>query len=475
MISNKIDRLIYTIFILLVFKFLCFTPLPFINSEMLDGSFQHKGIMAALNMLTGGSIQKLSILALGLSPSVMVQMLIKIIKNSDISFKEYDKDPLKRRQITRISRWLTIVISLAYGVQMVFGSFPYQPNLLVYANFWSKALMVMYLTCGAVLTMWLTERINDRGIGNGFGAILLTSVLSSNASSFYYYIKTISILKNYQSLLQALMVIGFFNLTLFASLYLLFFNKKRLYYIIFVSFIPVVIFISANLRDNVLSNLKPSMIILVVVCCIFSLFASIILYGEDIIYKNKICMYRREYTQETSEDVLPMKINPGGIAPVIFGENSVAIIEVVFNTLVYTGIFSFFEIKIHPLFPTVIRIIWKSLVMFIASFLWTEIEVDPKETANKMKSKAFFNGVAEGLYTQHFVERFTWLLSITGAVYLLIVVTLPDIINTIFHEKQIFTGAVFNGTVIILIVSCSRELCDRLILSTTPVKFKAFS
>lgn len=473
MISNKLDRLIYTIFILIVYKFLCVIPLPYMNAEMLDGSFVHEGICKYFNLMAGSSIQRLSILALGLSPHMLVSIMMKVSKNVFDELKAHDKDPLKRKQMTRISRWLTLFVALVHSITMIYQFRTHHVNMLLSSTIGSKAIIAMYLICGSIITMWFTERINYRGIGNGFSLIVFTSVVSSSASSAYHYLRSLNLINEYGNILKCLFVLFVFNVFLIIFAYVSVFSKKRH---LSPLLIPIGLLVYGVIKDHILIHLIDNnniqMLSLLLTACIFSLFMFIILAFEDIIYKNQIFFKQQQYKDNAPLDEFPMKLNPAGITPAIFAENSMFVMHMILGFLDLIGFFVILKINPGQMFYSVITIIWKTIFIFMISYIWVSIEFEAKEISERMsKSKAVFPGVAEGLYTERFIDDFVYKLSTFGAIYLVFVVILPDGLSLFFDAKQILTGKFFHGTSgtsIIILVACGKEMWDRLFLSPEP-------
>ena len=172
-------RLLFTAAVLAVYRFGSWLPAPGVNSQQIQNFFNGKGgsLLGLLNLFSGSALSRFSIFALGIMPyvtaSIILQLLTVVIPSLEQLQKEGESGYAKINQYTR---YLTVVLAAAQasGYAYLFhqeGALPSNPGRLV--------LIVVTLTAGTTLLMWLGELITKRGIGNGISLLIFASILTS--------------------------------------------------------------------------------------------------------------------------------------------------------------------------------------------------------------------------------------------------------------------------------------------------------
>jgi preprotein translocase subunit SecY len=172
-------RVLFTAFVLAVYRLGSWVPAPGVNSESIKNYFSGQGgsILGLLNLFSGGALSQFSLFALGIMPyvtaSIIVQLLTVVIPRLTELQKEGESGYAKINQYTR---YLTVVLAAlqAFGYAVLF-----QRQDALDANAGRMTLIVVSLTTGTVLLMWLGEQITKRGIGNGISILIFASILTS--------------------------------------------------------------------------------------------------------------------------------------------------------------------------------------------------------------------------------------------------------------------------------------------------------
>jgi preprotein translocase subunit SecY len=183
-------KLLFTAGMLALYRFGAHVPVPGIDTAALKKIFEQggAGVLGFLDLFSGGALAKLAVFALGIMPyitaSIIMQLLTVVIPKLEALAKEGEQG---QKEITKYTRYLTVGLSLvnSLGYVFLFRNQGALPNL----NFARGALIVVTLTTGAVVVMWLGELITARGIGNGMSIIIFTSIISrlpSGLHNFYY-------------------------------------------------------------------------------------------------------------------------------------------------------------------------------------------------------------------------------------------------------------------------------------------------
>jgi len=171
-------RLLFTAFILALYRFGSWVPAPGVNSDQISGAFSGSGntVLGLLNLFSGGALSRFSVFALGIMPyitaSIILQLLTVVVPQLERLQKEGESGYAKINQYTR---YLTVALAAAQSTGYAFlfarqGALDFNAGRLV--------LIVLTLTAGTVLLMWLGELITKRGIGNGMSLLIFASILT---------------------------------------------------------------------------------------------------------------------------------------------------------------------------------------------------------------------------------------------------------------------------------------------------------
>jgi preprotein translocase subunit SecY len=174
-------KLLFTALIIAIYRLGCYIPSPGVDPGALKNKFGGGGIFDFLSMLSGGGLQKIAIFALGIMPyitaSIIMQLLTMVSKRLEALMKE---GPSGQKKVNQYTRYFTAALSLIEAIGFVFlfdqqyGAFSAVGGLTLLRGL----LVVISLTVGAVMVMWLGELITQRGIGNGISLMIFASIVS---------------------------------------------------------------------------------------------------------------------------------------------------------------------------------------------------------------------------------------------------------------------------------------------------------
>jgi preprotein translocase subunit SecY len=170
-------RLLFTAFALGVYRLGSWIPAPGVDAEQIDSYLSNQGgIFNLLNLFSGGALSQFSIFALGIMPyvtaSIIVQLMTVVIPKLSELQKEGESGYAKINQYTR---YLTVALAAA---QAIGYAFLFRSQGVLDANAGRLVLIVVTLTCGTVLLMWVGEQITKRGVGNGISLLIFASILT---------------------------------------------------------------------------------------------------------------------------------------------------------------------------------------------------------------------------------------------------------------------------------------------------------
>ena len=428
--SGLKNKLLFTLFIIVIFRLGIHLPIYGINNEFfqrLISSNNGQNIIGFLDLFSGGALGKVSILALGIGPfitsSIIIQLLAVVIPHLEQLQK--DEGDEGRRKLMQYSRYLTVIIGVFQA--LVFGLFLSKQSggaalLPGVSPVGFLISTVILLTAGAVFTMWLSELITDRGIGNGSSLIIFCGILSG----IPLYIQRTSTLVANNPIMQV---------------------KLLLLLAIFAAAITLIIILHEAIRKVLIVNPKRQV-------------------------GNKIYGGMNTY--------IPFKLNPGGVMPIIFaiaimlfpatilgvlGQSSYlhgtlkTIIEAMSNALNSSN-FSYY-------FIYVLLII--GLTFFYASIM---PNMQPKEIANNLKKQgASIPGVKPGRPTAEVLETILTRTIFIGAVALGIIALVPSLTSKL---TGITTFQGIGATSLIIIVGVALDFINQIKTHLLATHYESF-
>ena len=378
--SGLKDKLLFTLFIIVIFRLGIHLPLYGINNEFFQHLASGNNIIGFLDLFSGGALGKVSIMALGIGPfitaSIIIQLLAVVIPHLEQLQKEEGDDG--RRKLMQYSRYLTILIAIFQA--FIFATFLIKQNAGALLNgvnpvgFMVSA--VILLTAGAVFTMWLSELITDRGVGNGSSLLIFCGILSG----IPVYTQRTSVLVANDPRMQ----FGLFMLLL-----------------IFAAAIVLIIVQHEAIRKILIVNPKRQV-------------------------GNKVYGGMNTY--------IPFKLNPGGVMPIIFAVAILlfpaTVLGILNNSPKLSGVMrTVIEYSTKLLDPSGVPYYIIYVVLIIAlTFFYASImpNMQPKEIATNLKKQgASIPGIKPGRPTAEALETILSRTIFIGAIALGIVALVP--------------------------------------------------
>ena len=421
----KIDELrkkiLFTLFILLLYRLGNAIPVPHVNTQSLSAYFTtvQNTVLGLFNTMSGGAFSQATIFALSIQPyinaSIIIQLLCIAIPALERLSKEGGEEG--RKKIAAITRYSTVGIGLlqgfAYYMMLRNNSATYHILNDAGMTFWGGLVIVMTFTAGSALVMWLGEQITEHGIGNGISMILFAGIVSRFPA-------------------------GIRNLVLQAV------NGT-------INWVAVILMLLGAL----------AMVVLII----------IINDSERRIpvqYSKRVVGQKMYGGQSTH---LPMKVNMSGVMPIIFAQ-SIASLPATICMLVGGNQDSWF-MRIFDSGTISYAIIYLLLIIFFAYFYAT-IQFNPVEVANNLKKNGgFIPGYRPGKPTSAFIQRVLNKVTLFGAVYLGIIACVPIVISAC-SEAARNTGISLGGTSIIIVVGVALETVQALEAQMMMRNYKGF-
>lgn len=419
-------RIIYTFLMLIVIRIGSQLPIPSVNSEVFANWFANQGTDAFsfLDAITGGSFYQMSVFALNITPYITSSIIIQLLTIAIPKLEEMQKDGEEgRKKITKITRYLTIVLALVESTAMAIGFG--RSGYLDKFNALNVILVIATLTAGSAILMWIGERITERGVGNGISIVLTINIISRIPAD----LKTL-----------------------------------------FDQFIA-----GKNIAKGVLAAVIIAAIIIAMV--VFVVILQDAVRKIPVQYSKKIQGRKQVGGQAT---FIPMKVNTAGVIPVIFAQ-SLMQFPVVIATILGKGNGTGVGSKIlkglsqsnwcnpdEPIY-TIGMLVYVVLLILFAYF-YTSITFNPLEIANNMKKAGgFIPGIRPGKPTSDYLTAILNHIIFIGAVGLTIVALVPIFFNGVFGAN-----VSFGGTSIIIIVGVVIETLKQIESQMRVRNYKGF-
>ncbi len=398
------SRILFTFFMLAVFRLGCHIPIPGINAEALAEFFNRASgtLFGFFDLFSGGAFRRLTIFALGIMPyisaAIILELLTVVIPKLEQLKKEGERG---RAQIIAYTRYGTILISaiqalgIAIGVQSMKS--PSGMNIVINPGFSFVFVAVITMVAGTCFLMWIGEQINERGIGNGISLIIFAGIIARLPGAVK---NTIALVKTGELSVVTLLVILIFAFAVIAFICWMEMGHRR---------IPIQ-YPKRMVRGK--------------------------LYGGQSSY-------------------LPIKVNISGVIPPIFA-SSILMFPLTIAKFTNNPYLKKF-VDIFSPGSWLYLLVYSVLIIFFAYF-YTAIIFNPKDVAeNLRKYGGFIPGIRPGQKTAEYIEKVVNRLTFAGAIYLAAVCVLPSLLIKYMHVPFYF-----GGTALLIVVGVALDTMQQI-------------
>ena len=391
------SKILFTLFILLIYRVGTVIPVPFVEANDFASSLNGT-ILQYMNVLSGGSLGAMTLFALGVQPYINASIIIQLLAVVFPKLGELGKtDKKKMNFITRI---VTVALAIVTGVGYYFllrnGNAAAGVDTFLTVNAYSGDLAWLYgiviITCyvaGASLIMWLAERINEKGIGNGISMILFANIVAA-VPSFVYNLAVLVV--NTYSYPKTAWMYALVS-TVFAVLLLA----------LLLGLIAFVIYVTGSERRI------------------------------PVQYAKKV-VGRKMYGGQSSN--LPIKLNMTGVMPIIFASSIVSFFPTVFQILEGMDVVSATKTPGWAKFADIIGSegaiypIFLFILIIAFAYFYTQITFDPMEVSNNLKKQGgAIPGIRQGRPTADYIRKILNKITLAGALFLGFIAVLPIVLG----------------------------------------------
>ncbi|WP_297519833.1 preprotein translocase subunit SecY [uncultured Clostridium sp.] len=407
-------KILWTVFLVVIFRMGSHIPVPGIDTIQLNKMMNSEGLLGFYNLISGGSLARFSIFALGVVPYINASIIMQLLTIAIPQLEQLSKEGEDgRKKIQNITRYASIFI----GIVMAVGTYllMYKSNALKETNLMSILLIIVSLVVGSTFLMWLGDQITVKGLGNGVSLIIFANIISGLPMTG---VQIMDLGKNGAVGFVEITMFVLGSLALLCGVIILSLGERR---------IPVH-YAGKSVGNKVYKGQNTHIPLSIIGSTVIAIIFAMSVMGF-----------------------------PGTIAR-FFPDNSFAV-------WITSSNFSPFNYK-EPLYP-----ICYALLTIFFTWFYTQITFKPEEMAENMhKSSGFIPGIRPGKETAIYLEKLLNRMAFFGGIFAAIIAVLPVIVANYTN----FQGVEFGGTSLLILVSVALEMMRQLETQLTMRHYKGF-
>jgi preprotein translocase subunit SecY len=385
-------RILYTLGMFLVFRIGAHVPVPGVDPTVLQRLFSSGSFFGLLNLFAGGALQIFAVFAMGIMPYINASIIMQLLTLVVPQVEQWSKEGMEgQKHITQWTRYGTVILSLVQGLALTL--YLQGQGGLLHPGAFSVIEIVLILTAGSTLLMWIGEAVTEHGIGNGISLLIFAGIVSRLPAG----------LNKVVSYLQA-GTISVFNLVALVVLGLV--------------VIAAIVFVTEGARR------------------------------VPVQYAKRV-VGRRMYGGQSTH--IPIKVNVAGVIPVIFAV-SLLTLPISLTNFVHwkwvEALAAFLNFNSLPY-----ELIYAALIIAF-TFFYTGIVFNPDDVADNIrKYGGFIPGYRPGKPTAQYLERILMRVTVVGAIFLAAVCVLPIVFAGATNIPNIY----FGGTSLLIVVGVALD------------------
>lgn len=367
-------KILFTLFILLVYRIGSFIPVPNINTDVFKQVDSGADLFGLLNTFSGGALFHFSIFAIGIMPYITSSIIVQLLSMDVIpKFTEWAKEGENgKRKLAQITRYGTIILGLIQGFGTAVGfNRRYSYEMVIDPKFTTYAMIAIILTAGTAFLMWLGEQITERGIGNGISVLIFAGIVAALPG----HIRDV-----YATEFENPGDMLFWNIL-----------KVILIVVVAIAVIVGVIFVQQGIRKIPVQ------------------------YAKRVVGRK---MYGGQSTH------IPLKVNGAGVIPVIF---AISLLMFPITIAQFWANKDWAQWVIQNLYyDKPLGMLLYVLLIVGFTFFYTFVQINPVQMADQMKKNGgYIPGIRPGKPTSSYITRVMTRLTLAGAVFLSLISLLP--------------------------------------------------
>ena len=371
-------RILYTIMMLAVFRLGSHIYVPYINTEVLAEYIASNSMLGLFNIISGDNLKSFTIFAMGITPYINASIIMNLLTVAIPALERLAKQGDEgRKKISRYTRYAALILAVVQGL----GTTLSMSSILTENTVFVKILVTVVITAGTAFLLWMGESITEKGIGNGVSLIIFLGIVSSIPSSI------------------------------------------------------------TNIIDGIKAGTFPVYMLLIILVLIAASVVGVVAVNEgtrkiQIVYAKRV-VGRKIYGGQNTH--LPLKVNQAGVIPVIFA-----------------SVMTMFPSTLASFFPNTkwlaslskalawgkfwTTIIYMALIIAF-SYFYTMITFNPVEISNNLRQNGgVIPGIRPGAATTSYISKISNRLTISGALFLMVIAIIPIIAGNLLNISLQFVG-----------------------------------
>lgn len=424
-------KMLFTLFIVFLYRVGAAIPIPFIDYQTMQATANlfSTGVFSYLNILSGQAFSQATLLALSVTPYINASIIMQLLTIAIPALERMSKNgEAGRKQIEKITRYVTVAIAIitAYGYYAILGSSAFtgvEGGFVTYnegfAKYFAMIVIIACYTAGASLVMWLGERIDEQGIGNGISMILFANIVAGLPSTFVQF-------------------------------------HQNLKYEETATWLQIVLWVAV--------------ILVMVASLVFVTYMSDAERRIPVQYAKRT-VGRKQYGGQSSN--LPIKLNMSGVMPIIFASTIVSLPITIISF--FTPEEGTFWYHVYNALQTdsVIYMILLFVLIIAFAYFYISISFNPVEVANNMmQNGGSIPGIRPGRPTAQYITKVLNKVVLMGALFLGLIACFPLLLNIV--TGGLLNVISFSGSTLLIVVGVILETVREMEAQMTMRHYKGF-
>lgn len=418
-------KIFITLLLLLVYRIGCYIPVPGLDSAQFTSIVEGNNFLQLMSAVTGGALANGTLFALGIGPYINASIIIQLLCVGIPALERLSKQGEEgKKKIAQITRYLTLLLAIVQSVGVIinFGN----EGAIRTSFFWDQEwlayiFMVIIYSAGAMLTMWLGERITEYGVGNGISLIIFVGIISTAGQTL----------------------------------------------------------IITPIETMVESGFDVSTLVSIIVFCVIAVVIFAAIVAVDLAERRIPVQYakqvkgRKMYGGQAT--VIPIKISGSGVMPLIFAFAIISLPDLIMglfwpDSSAYTWYSTYISGGSGPWAWAYILVL--CLLIFAFSFFYAQIQFNPEDVSKSIQQNGgFIPGIRPGRPTADYLKKISNRITLFGAIFLSLVAFVPSFAFSFAGSNFV---NVFSTTGILIVVSVALELDKQLQSQLMMKNYKGF-
>ncbi len=419
-------KLLFTLALLLAFRILASISVPGANAQKLQDLFASNSLLGLLNLFSGGGLSTFSIAAMGMNPYINATIIMQLMTVVSLRLKEMSKEGEQgRKKITRYTRWLTVALAAlqAYGYTVLFTS----TGVLSSPSAGTVISIMITLTAGSVILMWLGELITEYGVGNGVSLVIFAGIIGRLPGAIYSYASV-----GGTAHILTIIVMGAVAITVTAF----------------------IIEVQQAQRKIPIQSAQ------------------------------RVVNPRAGQAVQGRRSFLPLRVNAGGVIPIIFAISIMAFPTIFANFFQNAGgVPGRMAVWIRdnwgpaggPIFANLGYNAIEFLLVLGFTYFYTAVVFDPNDVADDFKKRSvYIPGIRPGKWTADYLGKVMGRITLAGALFLAVITVVLPWGASLITGSSSTTGLYLGGTAILIVVGVALDTMQQIETQLLMRQYKGF-